>query len=87
MDSLEQLISVCKAYINAAFSIEEFQNRLETIILPDKYKNTLEKDQHNAFNKLDEIRFSYLPENQKKYTNAVAEELIHAIRIAQNNSK
>lgn len=87
MDSLETLISVCKAYINSNFGIEDFQRRLETIMLPDEYKNTLEKDQHNAVNKLESIKFSYLPENQKKYANVVAEELIHATRIFIKNAQ
>mgnify|MGYP000893329607 CR=1 FL=1 len=49
-----------------------------------EYKNTLEKDQHNAVNKLEKIRFSYLPENQKKYADIVAEKLIHAARVYMN---
>ena len=79
MNSLEKMISVCKAYINDAFAIEEFQRQLEMIILPDECKYTLENDQHNAVNKLEEIRFTYL-QNQKKQAIPVAEYLIHEIR-------
>ncbi len=80
MNSLEKMISVCKAYINDAFEIEEFQRQLEMIILPDECKYTLEKDQHNSVNKLEKIRFTFLPENQKKQAIPVAEHLIHEIR-------
>ena len=44
-------------------------------ILPDRFKNTLEKKQHNAINKLEEIQFCYLPENQYKLARQVAEYL------------
>ena len=80
MNSLEKTISICKAYINNNFSIEEFQHQIEMIVLPDECKYTLEKEQHNTVNKLEEIRFTYLPENQKKQAILVAEHLIKMVR-------
>lgn len=81
MDSLEKLINICQAYINSNFGIEEFQRRLEMITLPDEYKNSLERDQHNAVNKLEKISYCYLPENQKKYADIVAQEMMHATEV------
>ncbi|NMC57433.1 MAG: hypothetical protein GYA50_09460 [Eubacteriaceae bacterium] len=80
MNNLESIINICKSYINGVFDVEEFQHQLEQVILPDNFKYTLEKEQHNAVNRLEEIRFSYLPENQNKYAIEVAEELIHLTR-------
>ena len=75
MDSLEKLMNLCQRYINREFGIAEFQSRLENVFLHDRFKNTLEKKQHNAVNKLEEIQFCYLPENQYKLARQVAEYL------------
>lgn len=75
MDSLEKLMNLCQRYINREFGIAEFQSRLEKVFWPDRFKNTLEKKQHNAVNKLEEIQFCYLPENQYKLARQVAEYL------------
>ena len=75
MGNLKKLIEFCQSYIDREFDIAEFQNRLEQIFLPDRFKNTLEKKQHNAVNKLEEIRFCFLTENQYKWGCQVADYL------------
>ncbi len=81
MNNVKKLISICNAYKAGEFDIQEFQNRLETVYLPIELKNTLEKDLYNAFNKLEEIRFSLDESHQKQYAGKIADDLIHS---AQN---
>ena len=78
MNSIEKLIEVCKDYKSGILGIKEFQKRHETILLPDELKNTLEKAQHNAFNKLEEIIFCYPEAEYKQYGDMVADDLIRA---------
>ena len=86
MKEINKLIELCEQFINNDFSIEEFQYGIEMIILPDKCKNTLEKEQHNACNKLEEIRYCY-SSSQKVQANKVANSLIHAIIKEQERLK
>ena len=80
MQNIELLINICKKYIRGLIELDEFQKQIEAIILPDGCKNTLEVSQHNACNKLEQIQYCYLPENQRQHANTVAEELIYAAR-------
>ena len=80
MNALEHLISVCRGYINGDYEIGIFQKKLEEIFLPDRWKKSLETEQHNAVNQLEEIQFCYLPEGQRKQAVLVAEKLICAVR-------
>jgi hypothetical protein len=86
MEAFGELIKVCKKFINNDFSIEEFQHKIEMIVLPDKCKKTLEKEQHNACNKLEEIRYCYF-DSQKVYANKVANSLIQATLKEQERLK
>ena len=81
MDVLDKLIYICNAFINGDFSIKEFQERLETIYLPDIYKDSLEKEQHNAYNRLEEIIFCCLESNHKEEGKKVAKNLIKAVML------
>ena len=74
---MKALMDLCNAYKNGEFNIKEFQQRIETIYLPDECKNTLEKEQYNACNRLEEIMYSY-SESRKKYADEVADDLIQA---------
>lgn len=78
---LEEIIDICNSYKKGDFDIEEFQQRLETVYLSEKYKNTLEIKQHNACNYLEKIRFSYFEEGQKKYADKVADALIKEVKL------
>lgn len=81
MNSVEDIIKSCRDYIDGKFEIEELQRKIEKIVLPDKYKNTLEKEQHNFVNELEEIQYSYLPENQRSKAKKLAEKLIYIARL------
>lgn len=85
MNALIKLVDVCEAFKRGEFDTEEFQKRIETIYLPDEYKNTLEKIQHNSCNKLEEIQFCYTV-SQKQYADLVADELISAVLSEQTKS-
>jgi hypothetical protein len=77
MESLKKLIAICNEFKKSVLGIEEFQQRIETILLPDECKHTLEKHQRNACNRLEEIMYCYF-ESQKKYADEVADSLIQA---------
>jgi hypothetical protein len=85
MSELEKIISICSAYKDCLFNIEEFQHRLETVYLPDEYKSTLEIDQYNAHNHLEEIRFSYSEREQKYHADRVADSLIQVVQKYQES--
>lgn len=86
MERFNELIKVCEQFINNDFDIEKFQNKIETIILPDRCKNTLEMEQYNACNKLEEIKYCY-SDSQKEYANMVANLLIQATIKEQERFK
>jgi len=77
MDSLEKLIAVCREFLINAFDVEEFQSRIETILLPDDCKYSLEKIRYSACNQLERIIFCS-GESLKLDANKVANELIKA---------
>lgn len=82
MEALKRIIDVCNAFKNEEYNIAEFQERLETIYLPDECKATLQKEQHNVYNELEEILYCY-NESQKKYADEVADKLIQATLLEQ----
>lgn len=86
MKELNKLIKICKDFKNNYIEIEEFQRKVELVVLPDKYKKTLEKEQHNACNRLEEIMFCY-KESQKMYSYKVADDLINAVLIEKEKLK
>ncbi len=86
MKEFDELIKICEQFINNAFDIEEFQHKIEKIILPDNCKKALEKEQYNACNKLEEIRYCYST-SQKAHADKVAFSLIKATLEEQKNQK
>ena len=86
MNEMEKLIAICAAFKQDRINIKEFQKRIETVYFPDVCKNTLEKEQHNAFNKLEEIMYSFT-QSQKKYAIEVADSLIQATILEQERLK
>ncbi len=86
MEILNELVKICNDFLNNDFNIELFQHKLETIILPDKCKKTLEKEQHNACNELEEIMYCYST-SQKAHADRVARKLICATLKEQEHLK
>lgn len=86
MNEIEKLVEICNAFKQGEFNTEEFQKRIETVYLPDICKNTLQKGQYNAFNKLEGIIYCYT-ESQKKYAYDVAEALISAAFLEKKRYK
>lgn len=79
MRTLEQIIEICKRFKDRKYDIEEFQSRLQTLIIEDDLKQYLNNVLHDANNKLEEIRFCSLEENFYKYGVEVADFLIEKI--------
>lgn len=87
MEILQNLIFICEAYKAGDFDIKEFQHRLEKVYLPDECNKYLENEQHNAFNHLEKIFYFYPKEEQRKYAEKVADELIQATTKEQERLK
>ena len=85
MEDIAKLVAVCESYKLGEFDIKEFQERLETIFLPEQYRS-IEEEQHNAFNRLEEIQFCYQTNNQRKHALKVADDLITVVKV-YNKSK
>ena len=77
MDSLEKLIIVCRGFLNNTYDIEEFQSRIETVLLPDACKYSLEKVRYSACNQLERIMFCS-SDSLESDADKVAYELINA---------
>lgn len=78
IDILRQLELICKRYIDKEFELEEFQSRLETLIISDDKE--IEKARLDAVNKLEKIRFCSLEANFYKYGVIVATSLIELLK-------
>ena len=87
MENLQKLIDICKEYKVGEFGVEEFQNRIEGVYLPDECKYTLEKTQHNMFNRLEKIFYFYPEAEHKKYAEKIADELIRETLLEQERLK
>ena len=83
MKNIELLITACQAYKEERLGLDSFQSQLEGIYLPDICKNTLEKEQHNAYNQLEKIFYFYPQAEHRKYAIPIAEELIQAAKAEQ----
>jgi DNA-binding response OmpR family regulator len=80
IDTIGNLESICKQYIDKEFELEEFQSRLETLIISDEKKIEIEKARLDAVNRLEEIRFCSLETNFYKYGVVVATSLIELVK-------
>ena len=79
MNTLKTLSSVCYSFKEGKFSLEEFQSRLESLMISDEMKVNLEKVRFDAVNILEEIRFSSLESNFYKYGIEVADTVLEKI--------
>lgn len=83
MNNLEVITNICEAYKYNIFEIEEFQSRLETVLVSDEYKEVLSKVLFDAINRLEEIRFTELESNFRRYGQEVADVLIKSCKSAK----
>ena len=79
MNTLEAIINVCTEYKLEKFEIEEFQSRLESVLVSDEYKQMVSKSLLEATNKLEEIRFCELESDFRKYGEVVADVLLNEV--------
>jgi len=79
LNSLDKLLCVCCEYKNKKFGIYEFQSKIETVLLPDNYKSTLELLQHDTVEYLEKIIYFYPEIEHYKYAVEIADNLINAI--------
>jgi len=80
MKTLDQIIEICKKFKDKKYDIEEFQSRLQTLIVEDELKQYLNNVLLDVDNRLEEIRFCSLEENFYKYGVEVADFLMEKIR-------
>lgn len=80
MRTIDKIIEICENFKNKKYNIEEFQSRLQTLMIEDNLKQYLNKVLYDTDNKLEEIRFCSLEENIYKYGAEVANSLIEEIK-------
>jgi len=85
MNVLDALNSLCQSYKKQEFGLEEFQNRIETIVIPDKEVRKLEKILLAATNELERIRFTSLEENYFSKGSEVADRLLNQLEEYKNS--
>ena len=87
MRTLETISTICTAFKEGKFGIEEFQSRLETAMISDDLKQSLDKAMFDAINRLEEIRFSSLEINFSKHGAEVADTLLKIINSIKKTRK
>ncbi|MBI4734137.1 MAG: hypothetical protein HY779_04915 [Rubrobacteridae bacterium] len=87
MNTLESMHKICESFKNKQYSIQDFQSRLETILITDEYKPYLDKLVRDAVNRLEEIIYTSAEDNLYKYGVEVAENLIKETEKIVKNDK
>lgn len=85
MDVLNALDSLCQSYKKREFGLEEFQSRIETIVIPDKEVRKFEEILLAAINELERIRFTSLEENYFQKGSEVADRLLNQLEEYKNS--
>lgn len=80
MKTLEMITNICNDFKERKFDIEEFQSRLQTLMIEDELKQHLENVLRDADNRLEEIRFCSLESNFYQYGVDVADALLEKIK-------
>lgn len=80
MDTLKSLYRICECFKNKDYSIKEFQSRLNTLLISDKYKSLVETSINEAVNRLEEIIYTSTEVNYYKYGIEVADKLILEVK-------
>lgn len=83
MNTLENLIKICNCFKEKEYSVQEFQSRLETLLISDEYSHKLGESINESVNRLEEIIFIASEENFYKYGLEVANRLI--LEVAKIN--
>lgn len=79
MRTIEQIKKICNDFKGEKFDIEEFQSRLQTLLIDEEVKQCLNSILHDVDNRLEEIRFCSLEENFYKYGVEVADSLMDKV--------
>lgn len=79
MNTLDNLTQLCLKFKEKKYDLEEFQSRLESMLIPNELTGELEKVRFDATNRLEEIRFCSLEENFYKYGVEVADNILKVI--------
>jgi division protein CdvB (Snf7/Vps24/ESCRT-III family) len=80
MNTVESLTYICQSFKEKKYGLEEFQSRLETLMISDELKLYLEKPMNDAINRLEEVRFCSQESNFYRYGVEVAEILLETIK-------
>ncbi len=80
METLFMIENICIDFIERKFDIEEFQSRINTLVVEDSLKNSLGKVLSDADNRLEEILFCSLETNFYSYGVAVAKNLLEKMK-------
>ncbi len=80
MKTLELIIKICKDFKDRKYELEEFQSRLQTLLVEDEVKQYLIDVLRDVDNRLEEIRFCRLEANFYQYGVEVADSLMEKVR-------
>lgn len=84
MDTIEKMTHLCLDFKEKKYDIEEFQSRLECLLITDEFVAALGKVRFDAANRLEEIRFCYLEEDFYKLGVEVADGILDIINGLKN---
>lgn len=80
MGTIESITKICNDFKQRRFGIEEFQSRLQTLVIQKTIKPDLEKVLYHIDNRLEEIRFCSLQSNYYLYGIEVADSLLEYVK-------
>jgi C4-type Zn-finger protein len=67
MDSIKEIRAICKRYENADFDLQELQGRLSRVVSPEPDIHNINGFLFRLDNALEEIIFTKLESNNRKY--------------------
>lgn len=80
MKTLEMITNICNDFTERKLDVEEFQSRLQTLMIEDELKRHLKNVLRDADNRLEEIRFCSLESHFYQYGVEVANSLLEKIK-------
>lgn len=83
MNAMTLVIEICQDFINKKINLEDFQRKLNLLIIEDETDIALQKVLHSVDNKIEEILFCSLETNYYAYGLNVAKELMEELKKAR----
>jgi hypothetical protein len=86
MNTIISIERICRRFLSKQLDLFEFQGWLETAEIDDNISRIVENPLKDALNRLEEIQFSYKPENYYLQGQQVAHDLLEKIKSLKDKN-